>query len=142
MDMIVNNIRQTGATEPISARMRSEGQLANENQLVTQKTNQQPLAPADKKVQAHDGSAAGNGVDKKNISKNEIDSAIKDIQSQLDFMNTKIAFKVDAKYGEPVVQVVRKDNGEVLRQFPPEQLLEIRAAFRDIAKGVFLNEKA
>ena len=140
MDIIVNNIRQTAATGAISPRVRSEGQLAG-NQPGIQGTGKQPSATADKGVQAQDGLRAGGAADKKNISKNEIDSAIKDIQSQLDFMNTKIAFKVDAKYGEPVVQVVRKDNGEVLRQFPPEQLLEIRAAFRDIAKGVFLNEK-
>lgn len=142
MDMIVNNIKQTSAMKPISARMYSEGQFANESKLVAQNTNQNPSTPIDKKVYGHNDSKADAAVDKKNISKNDIESAIKDIQAQLDFMNTKIAFKVDSKYGEPVVQVIRKDNGEVLRQFPPEQLLEIRAAFRDIAKGVFLNEKA
>ncbi|MGQ9499144.1 MAG: flagellar protein FlaG [Dissulfurimicrobium sp.] len=140
MNMIVNNIGQTSATEAISAKIHSAEQLAAENQQAIHAADKQPLAPADKAAQSQ-GPKAGSAADKKNISKNEIESVIKDIQSQLDFMNTKIAFKVDAKYGEPVVQVIRKNNGEVLWQFPPEQLLKIRAAFRDIAKGIFLNEK-
>ncbi len=48
---------------------------------------------------------------------------------------------MDAKYNEPVVQVIRKDSGDVISQFPPEKMLEIRAAFKDAAKGVFLKEK-
>ncbi|MGC8736688.1 MAG: flagellar protein FlaG [Dissulfurimicrobium sp.] len=142
MELTVNGITKIGVENQTGQEMHVEGRPLNKDQQAAKGVETSNNNIASMGVGRSGVSAKTGGGDKKAIGKSDIEAAVKEIQSQLDLMNTKLIFKIDPKYGEPVVQVIKKDNGEVLRQFPPEQLLEIRAAFKDLAKGVFLNEKA
>ncbi len=77
-----------------------------------------------------------------NLSNADLEAIVEEIQSNLDFMNTKIAFKVDKKSEEMVVEVMDKETGEVLKQIPPEEILKIRAAFKDLVRGMLVNAQA
>ncbi len=79
---------------------------------------------------------------KERLTTDQLEAIVEEIQSNLDFMNTKIAFKVDKKSEEMVVEVMDKETGEVLKQIPPEEILKIRAAFKDLVRGMLVNAQA
>ena len=116
MDTSLKNIERIGALEPIKVQINRTG---NEN-LAAGGEGIPSVAASTRQSSKAVNKA---GVDTaKSITKKEIDNAIKDIQPDLDSLNIEIAFKVDAKYNEPVVQVIRKDSGDVISQFPPEKM--------------------
>ena len=72
----------------------------------------------------------------------EIGAAVQEIEDSLNFMQTKIAVKFDPDSHEGIMQVIDKETGRILRQVPPEEILKIRKAFREMVRGLFLNETA
>ena len=53
---------------------------------------------------------------------------------------TKVTFDVDEETGEQIIRVLNKETGEVIRQVPAEELINL-AARMDQLKGLILNEK-
>ncbi len=58
-----------------------------------------------------------------------------------EFVNTRLSFGYDEQSGRVYVQIVRSDTGEVVRQRPPESMLEMLAQIREMI-GLILDEKA
>ncbi len=55
--------------------------------------------------------------------------------------NLTLRFGQDEETGESIVQLIEKETGDVVRQFPPEALLEFRERFKNFA-GLLLNQDA
>ncbi|MFC1746877.1 flagellar protein FlaG [Candidatus Neomarinimicrobiota bacterium] len=53
---------------------------------------------------------------------------------------TKIAFDVDEATGKDIIKVLNKETGEVIRQFPPEDLLTLAAKMQEISGLIFNRE--
>jgi flagellar protein FlaG len=54
---------------------------------------------------------------------------------------TKVTFDVDDATGRHVVRVLNKETGDVIRQLPPEALLNLVARMRQLS-GLIFNEEA
>jgi uncharacterized FlaG/YvyC family protein len=54
--------------------------------------------------------------------------------------NIALQFAVDTQTGQRVVQVIDKETGELIRQVPPEELLNVMQSLRAL-KGVLLSTK-
>ncbi len=54
---------------------------------------------------------------------------------------TKVTFDVDDATGRHVVRVLNKETGDVIRQLPPEELLNLVARMRQLT-GLIFNEEA
>ncbi len=54
---------------------------------------------------------------------------------------TKITFDVDENTGEQIIRVLNKETGEVLRQVPAEDLLNLAARMEQL-KGLIFSEEA
>lgn len=54
--------------------------------------------------------------------------------------NLSLKFGQDEESGVSFFQLVEKDTGDVVRQFPPEDLLEFRDKFKDTAGLIFNQE--
>ena len=65
-------------------------------------------------------------------------SAVNDLVSQV--FATKITFDVDEATGEPVVRVLNKETGEIIRQLPPEELLALVAKMKQLSGLIFSRE--
>jgi len=87
-------------------------------------------------------SDAKNVRSSKGFTRDQIEQVVEEIQQDLDVMNTKIAFRVDSESEEFVVEVLDRDTGEVLKQIPPEEILNIRTAFKELVRGIFLDTAA
>lgn len=76
----------------------------------------------------------------KPVSVDELQAAVTEIEAELAFMQTRISFEIDSKADATVMRVVDRETGEVIRQFPPEEFLKIRTAFRDFIRGIFFDK--
>lgn len=55
--------------------------------------------------------------------------------------NISLDFSVDPRTGERVVRILDKKTGEMIREVPPEEVLQVMAALRAL-KGLLLSTKS
>ena len=55
--------------------------------------------------------------------------------------STKLSFYYDERIDKVVVSVKTGDTNEVIRQIPPEQMVELAAKFRHQLRGLILNHQ-
>lgn len=76
-----------------------------------------------------------------------VENAIKDVESFLQIQNRNLSFSIDDKTERSVVTVKDSSSGDVIRQIPSEEVLQlaerIKALQEDIGSsvGVFINNK-
>lgn len=58
------------------------------------------------------------------------------------FLNRKVTFNYDRDSNQVIIKVVDKQSEEVIRQFPPEELLAVQHNLREQLEGFLLNQKA
>lgn len=66
---------------------------------------------------------------------------VKEIQSYLDNLNIQLSFSIRDKTGDIVVRVLDRESGEVIRQLPPEDLLDLRDKLSEL-RGALFDKKA
>lgn len=71
----------------------------------------------------------------------DIGAAVESINRYLRQEARDVQFSVDRSTGKTVVRVVNAGSGEIIRQIPTEEALEIARAI-NLSIGLFLNEKA
>jgi flagellar protein FlaG len=59
----------------------------------------------------------------------------------LDFTDPRLKIEVDDESERVVIKVVEQDSGKVIRQIPPEELLQLEK-YLSSAKGLLLQEQA
>ncbi len=89
----------------------------------------------DKEKKDKEGQSKGN-----EIVPTEIQEVTDEIKSYLSDLNISLNFKVDDKTNNLVVQVL-DDNGELIRQLPPEDVLKLREKLKEL-RGVLFEGKA
>ncbi len=51
--------------------------------------------------------------------------------------STKLSFHLDERVSKPVIRVIDKDTGEVIRQIPPEEMIKRLRHFYEVAGIIF-----
>jgi flagellar protein FlaG len=75
------------------------------------------------------------------ISPEQTKELAESVQNYLTDLNTNLSFEVHEKTGELVVKVVDRGTKEVIRQIPPEALLQLHDKLEEL-RGVLFNGKA
>ncbi|ALA58568.1 flagellar protein FlaG [Nitrospira moscoviensis] len=70
-----------------------------------------------------------------------IDRAVAQVSEVLDSTDPRLKIEVDDETDRVVVKIIKEESGEVIRQFPPEELLELEK-FLSGSKGLLLQERA
>lgn len=72
-----------------------------------------------------------------------IDSTIEDklqvVNNQLSLKSTSLVFEFDDTSEPPIVKVIDKESGDVIREIPPKELREIAKALTDIADNMNIS---
>jgi len=68
----------------------------------------------------------------------DVKQAVQDLNEGLRSMNNHLQFSIDDKTDSVVVKLIDGDTGEVLRQMPPEELLRLRAYYKE-QQGLLVN---
>jgi uncharacterized FlaG/YvyC family protein len=55
--------------------------------------------------------------------------------------STKLSFNYDERIDKVVVRIKAGDTDEVIRQIPPEQMIELAAKFKSQQRGLILNHQ-
>lgn len=79
-------------------------------------------------------------AEEENSSISFIDSTIEDklqvVNNQLSLKSTSLVFEFDDTSEPPIVKVIDKESGDVIREIPPKELREIAKALTDIADNM------
>jgi len=71
---------------------------------------------------------------------NDVQGAIERVVDAAKFFNRKIHLEVETDLGITVVKVVDSDSGKVVRQIPPEELVELSRRAKDL-KGLLVSKE-
>lgn len=63
---------------------------------------------------------------------------IKKIDRFVESFSTKISFLVDNRTGKSIILVTEKETGNLIRQIPPEEMLELASKMEEIS-GIIFN---
>ena len=74
-------------------------------------------------------------------SSGEIADAVAHLNAAVDIFNKGLHFRIHEDTERIVVEVINKESGEVIRQIPPEYILDVLAKI-DALLGVFIDERA
>lgn len=69
-----------------------------------------------------------------------IQKILEEIRKKLDYLNKYLKIEIDDQLEIPVVKIIEKETNKVIRQIPPEYLLELMKRI-DMMLGVLLNER-
>lgn len=75
------------------------------------------------------------------IDRATLEQAVAKVSEDVQAHDTSLKFEIDDSTDRVIVKVVNTDSGEVIRQLPPKEVLEL-AKFFNKSKGVFLKEQA
>jgi len=74
------------------------------------------------------------------ISTTQMEKVAQQLQDFVGRMNKGLEFHVHEESGKNVIKVVDKNNGELIKQFPSEEVLTVVARLSEAA-GIFVNSK-
>ncbi len=86
------------------------------------------------------GSAAA-PVAGREVDQEEVGRAAERVNEALDALNRNLKVSVHKDTGQLIVRVTDPESGKLIRQLPPEQLLEAEVNIRKVI-GLFVNDKA
>lgn len=82
-----------------------------------------------------------------NVRQEEVENQIEQLQQFNQNINRSLQFEVDEELGVTIVRVIDKETDELIRQFPPEELLNLSRRLKELneqnsgSSGVLLREK-
>lgn len=77
--------------------------------------------------------------DKNPYSKEELDQAVKTLNNTMQEFHTELRFEMHEKSGEMMVKVVSREDGSVVREIPPEKVLDMVGYFKKIL-GIMVDK--
>ena len=75
------------------------------------------------------------------LSNEELSEAVENIQSRLDVMGTRLGFVINQETEDIIIEVTDRESGELIRQIPSEEVMELRARLDELV-GILFDKKA
>lgn len=135
--MEVGNVKVMDNAQEITRIINSAGRPVAAD--AAQATLPMPHVPEVKPVQPVQ--ASGEVTPKEAEKQEQVKPTTQALNNFLEFMGAEIRFKVHEKSQRLFVQLVSEKDQRVLRQYPPEEFLDMVARIREFV-GIFLDKKA
>lgn len=71
--------------------------------------------------------------------KEELEQAVKTLNNTMKDYQTELRFEMHEKSGEIMVKVISREDGSVIREIPPEKVLEMVGYFKKIL-GIMVDK--
>lgn len=75
------------------------------------------------------------------LSNEELAEAVENIQSRLEVVGTRLGFSIHGESEDLVVEITNRESGELIRQIPSDEVLELRARLDELV-GILFDKKA
>ena len=128
--IVSSNVSHVSAVKPIKVDQEAE---------LTKALTVEMTESAKKKITAQSDSSIANPVTPAPEAE-EMDSIIKEVNTDLDYVQKNLHFRIHEETGEMMVEVTNVETGEVIRTLPPEQFLDVLGRIRN-ALGAFIDEE-
>ncbi len=76
----------------------------------------------------------------KKLDKNQLEELSKDINKKFEYLNKYLKIEIDKDLHEPVIKIVDRKTDEVIKQFPPEYLIELAKKIDELVGLLFSKE--
>jgi len=108
----------------------------NENNNVVSKT----LQNNNKLIKINNLLKINNNTKNKKLIKNEIENLIKELNKELDKLNTSVKFKYLNKLENFIVQVIDTKNNKVIGELPPKDIQKLQIKLKELT-GLLFDKK-
>lgn len=122
--------------------MRVEGIKMNPVTAVVKQPSPESILPLKREPQAQDSAVAikpDRNTQKKEISEAEVIEAIEKANQKLLLYDSRVEFSIHEQTRQIMVKIYKND--EVIREIPPEKILDMVAKMMELA-GILVDEKA
>ncbi|MBQ4891151.1 hypothetical protein A9267_05555 [Shewanella sp. UCD-FRSSP16_17] len=126
------DINFTGTSNTLTDNMGTRQLTESKAQVAEEKTKVAELVKSDQQAKDY--------VDKESNNQ-ELTEVTDDLNDMASIMRKGLAFKVDDDSGKNVISVMDIDSGDVIRQIPNEEALELSKKLAEVA-GILLNTEA
>jgi flagellar protein FlaG len=119
------------------------GKVDQSFEYVDVKLNQQQVQPVDgalRKLQKEVDQQVQDAQEKRDIKPEELQKLIEEVKRKLDMLSKYLKIDIDQELEIPVVKIMEKDTNRVIRQIPPEYLLELMKRI-DQLLGLLMERK-
>ena len=108
------------------------GKIDQSLEYVDVKLNQQQVQPQTqpvdgtlKKLQREVGQQVQDAQEKRDIKPEELQKLIEEVKRKFDMLSKYLKIDIDRELEMPVVKIMERDTNKVIRQIPPDYLLEL-----------------
>ncbi|NPV42741.1 MAG: flagellar protein FlaG [Firmicutes bacterium] len=77
---------------------------------------------------------------KEEISDEELQESINTLNKTLEVIDKRYEFSIHEETDRPVVRVYDRNSGDIIKQIPPEEVLNILTKIRELI-GIFIDER-
>jgi flagellar protein FlaG len=119
------------------------GKVDQSFEYVDVKLNQQQVQPMDgalRKLQKEVDQQVQDAQEKRDIKPEELQKLIEEVKKKFDMLSKYLKIDIDQELGIPVVKIMEKDTNRVVRQIPPEYLLDLMKRI-DQLLGLLMERK-
>jgi flagellar protein FlaG len=104
------------------------GKIDQSFEYVDVKLNQQQVQPMDgalRKLQREVDQQVQDAQEKRDVKPEELQKLIEEVRKKFDMLSKYLKIDIDQELKIPVVKIMEKDTNRVIRQIPPDYLLEL-----------------
>jgi flagellar protein FlaG len=119
------------------------GKVDQSFEYVDVKLNQQQVQPMDgalRKLQKEVDQQVQDAQEKRDIKPEELQKLIEEVKRKFDMLSKYLKIDIDQELEIPVVKIMEKDTNRVIRQIPPDYLLELMKRI-DQLLGLLMERK-
>ena len=102
-----------------------------------------PVVEAKEGVSARLNDEALHGKPNKEMSREELEESLREIQSRMDSIGSKLNFGLSKhdQADDIVIKITDRTNGDVVKQFPSEAVIQLREKLNDLV-GLLFDKQA
>jgi flagellar protein FlaG len=104
------------------------GKIDQSFEYVDVKLNQQQAQPMDgalRKLQREVDQQVQDAQEKRDVKPEELQKLIEEVRKKFDMLSKYLKIDIDQELEMPVVKIMERDTNRVIRQIPPDYLLEL-----------------
>jgi flagellar protein FlaG len=119
------------------------GKIDQSFEYVDVKLNQQQVQPMDgalRKLQREVDQQVQDAQEKRDVKPEELQKLIQEVRKKFDMFSKYLKIDIDKELEIPVVKIMEKDTNKVIRQIPPDYLLELMKRI-DQLLGLLMERK-
>jgi len=119
------------------------GRVDQSFEYVDVKLNQQQVQPMDgalRKLQREVDQQVQDAQEKRDVKPEELQKLIEEVKKKFDMLSKYLKIDIDQELEIPVVKIMERDTNRVIRQIPPDDLLELMKRI-DQLLGLLMERK-